>query len=167
MCAVSKNKYRLQSVLGVRERAKQAAARVVALRREQVAEAERELARRAGELSRCRARQREARESMFGEARGGAEARRMVEHRTHLADLREQAETRAATVEEQRAVVARAERELDTALDALAEAAKEFRVIEKHRENWRESERTAERRREQKISDEVASLLRRGDKDKG
>lgn len=161
MCAVSKSKYRLQSVLGVRERAKQAAARVVALRREQVAEAERELERREGELERCRERQREARESMFGAASGGAEARRMVEYRTHLADLRAQGETLAASVEEQRGAVARAARELESALDALAEAAKEVRVIEKHRENWQESERTAERRREQKISDEVASLLRR------
>ncbi|HEX5709418.1 MAG TPA: flagellar FliJ family protein [Pyrinomonadaceae bacterium] len=158
---MTKSRYRLQTVLGVRERAKQAAARTVAQRREQVAEAERELARREGELARCRARQREAREAMFGEARTGAEARRMVEHRTHLADLRAQEETLAASVEEQRAAVARAERELDVALDALAEAAKEFRVIEKHKENWRESERVAARRREQKVSDEVAALLRR------
>lgn len=152
----------MQSVLGVRERAKQAAARVVAQRREQLAAAERELARREGELVRLRARQREARETMFGEARTGAEARRMVEHRTHLADLREQEETLVASVEEQRAAVARAERELDAALSALVEAAKEVRVIEKHRENWQDSERTAERRREQKLSDEIAALLRRG-----
>lgn len=160
---MTKGRYRLQSVLGVRERAKQAAARVAAQRREQLAAAERELARREGELARLRARQSEAREAMFGEARAGSEARRMVEHRTHLADLREQEETLVASVEEQRAAVARAERELDAALAALTEAAKEFRVIEKHRENWQESERTAERRREQKLSDEIANLLRRKD----
>jgi flagellar export protein FliJ len=158
---VTKGRYRLQSVLGVRERAKQAAARVVAQRREQLAAAERELARREGELARLRGRQREASARMFGEARAGAEARRMVEHRTHLADLREQEETLAASVEEQRAAVARAEREVDAAIAALAEAAKEFRVIEKHRENWQDSERTAARRREQKLSDEVAAILRR------
>lgn len=145
--------------MDVRERAKQDAARVVALRRAQLAEAEAELARREGEVEACRGRQRDAREKMLNEARVGAEARRMVAHRTHLADLREQEEALLAAVEEQRGAVARAERELDAALAALAEASKEFRVIEKHRENWREGERRAERRREQKISDEVASVL--------
>lgn len=145
--------------MDVRERAKQDAARLVALRRAQLSEAETELTRREGELEACRQRQRDAREEMLGEAREGAEARRMVVHRTHLADLRQHEEGLLSAVEEQRGVVARAERELEAALAALAEASKELSVIEKHRENWREGERRAERRREQKISDEVASVL--------
>lgn len=145
--------------MDVRERAKQDAARVVALRRAQLGEAEAELARREGEVSLCRERQQAAREKMFGEAGAGAEARRMVAHRTHLADLRQQEEDLLAAAEEQRVAVARAERELEGALAGLVEASKELRVIEKHRENWREGERRAELRREQKIGDEVASVL--------
>lgn len=156
---MSKSKYRLQSVLDVRERAKQEAARLVALRRSQVAEAEAELARREGELARCRERQRDAQAKMLGEAQQGAEARFVVTHRTHLADLRGQGEELLAAVEEQHAAVARAERELESALAGLAEASKEVRVIEEHRRNWREGERQAERRRDQKISDEIASAL--------
>ena len=156
---MSKSKYRLQPVLEVRERAKQEAAKVVALRRAQLDAAGQELERREGELALCRGRQQDAHAKMLEEAQGGAEARSIVAHRTHLADLRRQEGELLAAIEEQRAVVARAERELEDALARLAEASKDARVIEKHRENWREGERRTEQRREQKIGDEIAALL--------
>ena len=158
---MSRVKYRLQTVMDARERLKREAARLVALRRAQLAEAEDDLARRVAELERCREQQRDARANMLAEGERGTEARRLVEHRTHISDLRAKEQELSAAAAEQRHAVARAERELEGALANLAEASKEFRVVETHRERWRENERRAEGRREQKLSDEIAATLRR------
>jgi flagellar export protein FliJ len=161
-----KKKYRLQPVLDVRDRAKQEAARLVAARRLQVEQAEGELMRREREVTACLERQAAAQEQMLAEARSGTEARHMVAHRTHLADLRTLEEELRARVEQQKLVVARARQDLDNALAALIEASREVQVIEKHRDDWRQRTRLAEQRREQKLSDEIASIMHgRGRKD--
>lgn len=152
-------KYRLQPVLDVREQAKREAERLLAARAAQLAEAEEELARRLREVESCRGRQAAAREEMLEEMNAGAEARRALTHRTHLADLRAREEELRAAAEEQRGVVARCEAELERARAALVEAAREVRVIEKHRENWRERERRELARREQKLNDEIGAIL--------
>src|SRR5918998_6904030 len=149
MRAVATKKYRLQPVLGTREQAKREAERLLAARMRQLAEAEEELARRLGEVEACRARQASARAEMLEAMTGGAAAARALAHRTHLADLRAQEEGLRAAAEEQRGAVARCEAELERARAALVEAAREVRVIEKHRENWRERERRETLRREQ------------------
>ena len=154
-----KNRYKLQPVLDVRDRAKQEAMRRVAARRALVAEAEGELARRERALGECRARQTEARARMLQELEPGAAARHLVAHRTHLADLRQMEEDLINSVEQQRLAVARAQDELENALAALVEASKEVQAIEKHREEWRRQIQRAEQRREQKLSDEIGSIL--------
>lgn len=158
---MGEGKYRLQSVMDVRERAKREAARAVALRRAQLDEAEKELASRVAAVGRCRQQQRAARAKMLEEGARGAEARRLVEYRTHLSDLRAKEEELADAVNQQRLAVARAEREVDAALANLAEASKEFSVVEKHRDHWREDRRRDATRREQKLGDEIAATLRR------
>lgn len=152
-------KYRLQSVLGAREQAKREAERLLAARMRQLAEAEEELTRRLRAVEACRERQAAAHAEMFQTMSGGAAAVRALAHRTHLADLRAEEETLRATVEEQRGVVARCEAELERARAALVEAAREVRVIEKHKENWHERERRESLRREQKLNDEIGAIL--------
>ena len=159
MPAMAVKKYRLQPVLGAREAAKHEAERLLAARMEQLAEAEEELARRVREVELCRERQEAARAEMLDVMSGGAAAARALAHRTHLADLRAQEETLRAEAEEQRGVVARCEAELERARAALVEAAREVRVIEKHKENWQERERREAARREQKVNDEIGAIL--------
>lgn len=159
MRAMAGPKYRLQPVLGVREQSKREAERLLASRIAQLAEAEEELARRAREVEACRERQASARAEMFGEMGGGAAASRALTHRTHLADLRAQEEGLRAAVEEQRGAVARCESEVERARAALVEAAREVRVIEKHREGWHERQRREAARREQKLNDEIGAIL--------
>jgi flagellar export protein FliJ len=154
-----KNKYRLQPVLDVRDRVKKEATRRVVQRRAQLAEAEAELALRERALEGCRAQQIEARAKMLHEMEAGTEARRLVTHRTHLADLRNTEDELIESVGQQRSVVARAEGELENALAALVEASKEVRAIEKHREEWGLRVRRADERREQKLSDEIGAIL--------
>lgn len=152
-------KYRLQPVLGAREQLKREAERLLASGVAQLAEAEEELARRAREVDACLARQAQARAEMFGEMGGGAAASRALMHRTHLADLRAQEERLRAAVEEQRGAVSRCEAEVERARAALVEAAREVRVIEKHREGWQERQRRESARREQKLNDEIGAIL--------
>lgn len=159
MSAMAVKKYRLEPVLGAREQAKREAERLLAARMAQLAEAEDELARRGREVESCRARQAAARAEMLEAMSGGAAAARALAHRTHLSDLRAREEELRAAAEEQRGAVARCEAELERARAALVEAAREVRVIEKHRENWRERERRETARREQKINDEIGAIL--------
>ncbi len=159
MPAMAEKKYRLQPVLGVREQAMREAERLLAARMAQLADAEEELARREREVEACRGRQAAARAEMLETMREGAAANLALAHRTHLADLRSQEEGLKAAAEEQRGVVARCEAELERARAALVEAAREVRVIEKHREHWRERERRELARREQKLNDEIGAIL--------
>lgn len=154
-----KQKYRLQTVMDVREQAQREAERLVAARLAQLAAAEEELARREREVALCRERQESARAEMLEEMRGGSAASRAVAHRTHLADLRTLEEELRAAAEEQRATVARCEAEVEKARAALVEAAREVKVIEKHREHWQERERREGARREQKLNDEIGAIL--------
>lgn len=64
---MGEGKYRLQSVMDARERAKREAARLVALRRGQLEDAEEELASRVAAVGRCRRQQRDARAKMLAE----------------------------------------------------------------------------------------------------
>ena len=161
MSAVPKEKYRLQPVLDVRGKAKQAAASLVATRREQLAVAEVELARRRQALADCRRRQTIAQEKMLAESERGVEARTLVTHRTHLADLRRNVEELGTKVEDQRRAVVGAEAEVDRAVAALIETSKEVQVIEKHRETWRQRTLREEQLREQKIGDEIGAVTYR------
>lgn len=159
MANVKKNKYRLQPVVDERERARDEAARQLEVSRERLAEAERELARRVRAVELCREEQQTAHERMSQELSQGAEARRLVAHRAHLSELRENEKTLVTQVEQQRSHVARAETEVERALQVVIEAAKELKVIEKHREGWRERVKREHEQQEQKLSDEIGRIM--------
>jgi flagellar export protein FliJ len=161
MLAVSKEKYRLQPVLDVRGQAKQAAARLVAAKRELLAAAQTELGRRQQALADCRQRQAAVQEKMLAEFDGSAEAHTLVTYRTHLADLRQMEQGLIERVEAQTRACESAETEVEKAVGALIEASKEVQVIEKHREHWAERTQRDERHREQTISDEIGALIHR------
>lgn len=153
------SKYRLQKVLDQRGRLKQEAARALALRREQL-EAERaELRQRREAVAACQAQHDAALARMLDEAVGGMEAKDIINYRTHLSDLRRLKDELAERVEQQLAVVALAEREVEKAIAGLIEATKEVKVIEKHRGNWEQTSRREEARRQQKTSDEIGSVI--------
>lgn len=156
---MTKSKYKLQTVLDVRDSAKQDAAKRVALQRAQVAEAETELAQREQAVADCRAEQKAVQEKMLEELVGGTQARHVVSCRTHLASLRQQEEELFERVKQQRTTLERAQSELESALAALVEATKELQVMEKHREGWRAQTRRAAAHREQKLSDEIGAII--------
>jgi flagellar export protein FliJ len=155
----SMSKYRLQKVLDQRGRSKQEAARALALRREQLEAARAELRQRQEAVAACQAQHDAALARMLDEAGGGMEAKDMIAYRTHLSDLRRLKEELAERVEQQLAVTALAEREVEKAISGLIEATKEVKVIEKHRGNWEQTTRREQERRQQKSSDEIGAVI--------
>lgn len=155
----TKDKYRLRTVADLREKAKKDAAQFVALRRQQLAAEEAELERCQRAVEANLQKQKAAHQTMIDEMNKGAEVRFAVGHRIHSADLREQEIVLRANVGKQEKVVAQAAAEVEKALELLAEAAKELKVIEKHRENWQANRKIELERREQKLNDEIGEIL--------
>jgi flagellar export protein FliJ len=152
-------KYRLETVLEIRGRAKDEAARQVAVRLEQLARAEAELNRRLKELENCREQRRQAQNAMFTELSGGTQAHNITAHKDFLSRLKETETELEAAVEQQKQAVANAEREVAQAREKLIEAARDLKAIEVHKSNWKIAERTLETRRDQKLSDEIGAIL--------
>lgn len=155
----AKPKYRLQTVLELREKAKKDAAQFVALRRQQLLDQEAELDRCKKMVQANLNLQKTALDNMFHEMSDGAAARKAISYRTHQADLREQETVLRENVVKQEKVVQQAEAEVEKALELLAEASKEVKVIEKHKETWRTNEKIQAERKEQKLNDEIGAIL--------
>lgn len=152
-------KYRLETVLAIRHRAKEEAAWQAALRQQQLESAEEELVRRQENLRDCCERQIKAQNSMRAEIGSGIKAQNILAHQNYLNDLRKLETELKNEVEKQIQTVRNSEKELETAREKLSEAARDLRSIEVHKENWQVSERTEHNRREQKISDEIGAIL--------
>lgn len=152
-------KYRLETVLGIRNRAKDEAARLVALRLQQLQAAEEELNRRQMKLQTCYERQNQAQAAMNEELAKGLQARSILAHQNYLNDLRKLESELKADVEKQILSVTKAEKELESAREKLVESARELKSIEVHKANWQASEQKQQSRREQKISDEIGAIL--------
>jgi len=158
-----KKRYRLQPVRELRDQIRQEAARVVALRREQLAAATAEMLRREQALDECRALASAAQVHLARAAAAGLQAHDLVKRRAHLADLKRQQTELAQELEQQREVVALAEAELEQAVSALSQASKDLRAIDKHREAWRQRMQRAAEQRDQKLLDEISTAAHRDD----
>ena len=152
-------KYRLETVLGIRARAREEAARQVALRLQNLQAAEEELARRQRALQNCYEQQNKAQNLMNEELAGGIQARGVLAHQNYLNDLRQLEVELKADVEKQIGVVAKAEKELETAREKLVESARDLKSIEVHKANWTVAQEKESAKREQKISDEIGAIL--------
>lgn len=152
-------KYKLERLLDVRERARDAVVEVLARRRSELAAAENELKARKKAVVDCRAAQQRSQDEMQEKVKDGIKTSEIVIHRQHLIDLRETEAGLLASVDKQKAVVSRAEQEVEKTLLALREATKEVQVIEKHRENWQHNKKLELIKLEQKTNDEIGAIL--------
>jgi len=152
-------KYRLETVLTIRNRAREEAARQVALRLGQLEQAEEELNRRQKKLQACYEQQNKAQTAMSEELSQGIQARSILAHQNYLNDLRKIEIELKNDVEKQIQVVTKAENELEKAREKLVETARELKSIEVHKANWQVSEQKVQAKREQKISDEIGAIL--------
>jgi flagellar export protein FliJ len=152
-------KYRLETVLGIRSRAREEAARQVALRLQQLQAAEEELLRRQKNLQSCYERQNKAQAAMNEELNKGIQARNVLAHQNYLNDLRKLEIELKNEVEKQILNVTKAEKELEAAREKLSESARDLKSIEVHKENWQISRQKEIGRRDQKMSDEIGAIL--------
>lgn len=152
-------KYRLETVLGIRSRARDEAARQVALRLQQLEAAEEELTRRQKKLQNSYEQQSRAQMAMNNETARGIEAHKIIAHQNFLNDLRALEVELKTAVEKQIHTVERAEKELAAAREKLTETAREMKSIEVHKNNWQIAQQKETARREQKISDEIGAIL--------
>ncbi len=152
-------KYRLETVLVIRNRAREEAARQVALRLQQLEQAETELNRRQLKLQACYEQQNKAQAAMSEELSQGIQARNILAHQNYLNDLRKLEIELKNDVEKQIQAVTKAEKELETAREKLVETARELKSIEVHKANWQVAEQKVQIKREQKISDEIGAIL--------
>lgn len=154
-----KLKYRLQAVQDMRQRAKDQAAELVALRRQELADAETELKRRKKAVLECRKNQEIQAEKLMTEFLKGVTAQSIIGHRTYIDALKDEEKILRNRVDEQQLVVEKAEQQVEIAVQALVEATKELKVIETHREKWETETRKELERKEQKMNDEIGSNL--------
>lgn len=152
-------KYRLQTVLEIRARTKDEAARMLALRLQLLEQAEAELVRRRMKLQACYEQQDQAQGAMNQELRRGIQANKILSHQNFLNDLKKQELTLQSNVDKQVETVLQAEIEVEKAREKLAESARDLKSIEVHKTHWQSAEQKAEDRREQKISDEIGAIL--------
>ncbi len=152
-------KYNLQRLLEVRERARENAAQFLAQCRLKLAKAEEELEKRKQAVIDNRKKQSNAQNAMLEKFQTSVKNREILAHRQHLTDLRELETELLAAVEKQKQAVERHEKEVEDALLAVKEATKEAQIIEKHKEKWQRTRKIEANRREQKTNDAIGALL--------
>lgn len=152
-------KYNLQRLLEMRERARDDSAYYLNECRQNLANAENELKTRKKAVEICRKRQDLLQKQLHEKSRNGIKSSEILSFSQHLKDLRGEEEKLLNAVEDQKQVVERAEKTVEKAIELLNEAAKEVKVIEKHRENWNNEKRTESARRENKQNDEIGAIL--------
>ncbi len=152
-------KYRLEVVLDVRDKKRNEAAQFVALCRQKLAGEELELERRKNVLAECRLKILGAKKKMTEEFDNGTMAGSIVAHRNFVETLKENEQILQENVEQQKVNIKIAEQNLEDAVDKLAEAAKELKVIETHKDNWKQTQKRKFEKKEQKLSNEIGAIL--------
>ena len=152
--------YRLQALLDVRERKKEAAeqhlgACMVALRKEEekLGEMQQELQRMIN--ARTRRRQEFLEKAMQGEV----SALDAINNNKFLERLKQQEEAQLAAIEGQKAVIAQRQQDVELARQQLIVANQELKALEKHRDKWIEEIKKARAMREEDAMDEMAQTI--------
>lgn len=155
-----KPKYRLQTLLDMRERAKQNAELHLAERLKALKEATDEQARLEKTLADMIAdRERRKREYAEKTLRGEMDARGATQAETYLKLLREKEDRQRQAVDAHKQVVAQREQEVVDARKALAAATQELKAMEKHKERWADEVRRAQEAREEETLDEIGQSI--------
>ena len=156
---MKKKNYRLNTVVEVRRKGKEAASRKVLLRRAELDKEKLELKRRKLALENHRNDIDYAETRLSDELEQGVTASAVVSHRSYIEGLREMETEMTRALETQKESVLNAESDLESAIQTLTEASRELSVIEKHKEKWQTNEKKRVTKQEQKILDEISSIL--------
>ncbi len=155
-----KEQYRLETLLKVRERKKEAAEKYLAdclkaLRAEQdrLREMEAELERM---IAKRKAKMREYSEKTM---RGEMSAQDVSGANVFIERLKEQEENQKRAIEGQKAVIKQKEEDVRGAREDLGKAMQELKALEKHREKWQAEVKKAEESKQEEAMDEIAQTI--------
>jgi flagellar export protein FliJ len=152
--------YRLETLLEIRRRAEDKAKNEFAEAQKAVAMAKAELKRLEEDLAlRKRERKRKVEEYLAQLLAKGMGALGVQGMGSYEKRLRAEEDEVAVQIEKQRGVVAEAEAEAERKRAALAEAAKEVKAIEKHKEKFLKQKKTERDAREELAAEEIGNAL--------
>lgn len=162
---MEKQDYRLQALLGIRERKKEETERALgaalsALKKEQdrLREMEAELERM---IAKRKAKMREYAEKSM---RGEMSAQDVVGANVFIDRLKEQEEAQKNTIEGQKAVIAQKQEEVTQARKAVVDATQELKALEKHKEKWVAQVKKERDAKEEEAMDDIAQAIYLGQK---
>lgn len=154
--------YRLQTLLEVRERKKEAAERylgtcLAALKKEQdrLADMERELERMIAK------RETRRREYMEQAMKGEISALDAINTNKYIERLKELEVIQVEAIDGQKGVVEQRQEDVDAARAALIAANQELKALERHKEKWVEEVKKERAAREEDAMDELAQTIHR------
>jgi flagellar export protein FliJ len=152
--------YRLQTLLEIRQRAKEQAEQEFSDAMQALARARAEQKRLEDDLER-RKQERKAKIAAYlqevmtkGAGAGGLTQMQRFEER-----LKDEEAQVALEIERQKEVVKGAERVVEEKRLAMAEAARELKAIEKHKENWTKDVKAQRQAREELAQEEIGNAL--------
>jgi flagellar biosynthesis chaperone FliJ len=150
--------YPLQAALEQREAAKQEARRRLAESLREAEREEQELRQREERRTALVADADERRRALYEPDEKGILSMPEVNKRTEaLRYVEGQVEAAGRAVEEQKAILTRAEAAVEESRSALVEADRELRAVEKHREGWLDDWKREAARKEQRQTEEVVT----------
>ncbi|XXF76034.1 flagellar assembly protein FliH [Myxococcaceae bacterium GXIMD 01537] len=152
--------YRLQTLLDMRARAKEAAEQAFSAAIKELEKEKAELKRLEDDLERRKAERKQKVMAYLQEVMAkGAGINGMNMMSRFEQRLKDEEAQVALDVERQREVVKAAERAVEQRRREMAEAAKELKAIEKHRETWQKQVRQERQAREELTQEEIGNAL--------
>lgn len=152
--------YRLKALLQIREQAKEAAEQAFAQAQQELNKAKVELKRLEDDLARRKV-ERKAKVDAYlkevmakGVGAGGLAGMNRFEER-----LKDEEAAVQLEIENQKEIVKQAEALVEQRRAEMAEAAKELKAIEKHKENWAKEVKTIRDKREEMAQEEIGNAL--------
>jgi flagellar export protein FliJ len=152
--------YPLQALLGIRERAKEAAEHKLADALDALKAEQERLRQLEEELARMVAR-REAKAREYAEKamRGEMSAQQAIDANVYIERLKRQEEEQKNAIAAQKAVVRQREEDVDNARKELVDATQELKAIEKNKEKWMEQIKKEAEAKQDEAMDEVAQTI--------
>ena len=153
--------YRLQTLLEMRERAEEAAKEAFSEAMRALAKEQKELKRLEDDLVRRKEERKAKVQAYLAEimAKGIVGISGMNQMNRYEERLKDEEAQVALDIERQKVAVKEAEQLVETRRMEMAEAAKEKKAIEKHKENWQKEVKKAREAREELNTEEIGNAL--------
>ena len=152
-------KYRLEALLKLRIREKKRAEIILAKRLEELKNAKERLKKLEEEKEAIQKEAKEARGKMDKEMSAGGRVQSGCFHVNFLRKLKEDEETKAEEIVEQKEVILECQEKVAKAKKDYVEAVKQLRMMEKHKDLWKKKIAQQLMRKEEKTNDELGQTV--------